>query len=166
VQTQDWQQGWLEVSISMPPLTQKQAQQWIAFLMSLRGQLNVFLWGDPLAVAPQGSGLGTPVVFGASQTGYTLTTTGWYTDALNVLLPGDWIQIGFRLYRVVSPVNSDGAGNTTISIWPPLRESPTVGAPLILSNAKGLFRLKSNVRKWSETEARYYGMQFEIKEAL
>src|SRR6266702_5839374 len=62
-QVQDWQQGWLEASVSLPPLTHAQAQAWIAFLMALRGQANVFQLGDPLAVAPQGSGAGAPTVY-------------------------------------------------------------------------------------------------------
>jgi len=37
----------------MPALTHAQAQQWIAFLLSLRGQANVFQLGDPLAVSPR-----------------------------------------------------------------------------------------------------------------
>ncbi|HEV8189437.1 MAG TPA: hypothetical protein VGP83_16910 [Pyrinomonadaceae bacterium] len=165
-QTQDWQQGWLEASISLPPLTQKQAQQWIAFLMGLRGQLNVFMWGDPLATAPAGSAAGSPLVSGDGQKGFSLATSGWTANAVGVLLPGDWLQIGQRLYRTLLAADADATGNATISIWPPLRESPVDGAPLILTNTQGLFRLKSNARKWSETEARYYGMQFEIREAL
>jgi hypothetical protein len=166
-QLQDWQQGWLEASLSMPPLTQKQAQAWIAFLLALRGQLNAFMWGDPLATAPAGSGSGSPYVNGGGQTGFTLGTTGWTANAQGVLLPGDWLQVGLRLYRTtMKNVNADASGNAVINIWPPLRESPMNGTALILTNTKGLFRLKSNVRKWSETEARYYGMQFEIREVL
>jgi hypothetical protein len=75
-QVQDWQQGWLEASVSMPPLTHVQAQAWIAFLMGLRGQANVFQLGDPLAVAPRGSGAGTPLVNGGGQTGFALAAGG------------------------------------------------------------------------------------------
>jgi hypothetical protein len=66
-QIQDWQASYLEASISMPPLTHPQARDWIAFLMSLRGQANVFQFGDPLAASPRGSALGTPRVDGAGQ---------------------------------------------------------------------------------------------------
>jgi hypothetical protein len=165
-QIQDWQQGWLEASVSMPPMTHITAQQWIAFLMSLRGQANVFQMGDPLAVAPQGSASGTPVVTGSGQTGYSLATSGWTANASGVLQPGDWLQIGYRTYRNLQTVNADVSGNATLSIWPRLRESPNDGDSLILTNTKGLWRLKSNTRKWSETEARHYGIQFDIREAI
>lgn len=166
-QVQDWQQGWIEASVSMPPLTHVQAQVWIAFMMALRGQANVFQLGDPLAVAPQGSGAGTPLVNGASQSGFSLNTKGWTHGASGVLKPGDWLQIGYRLYRVIlSAVNADGSGNATVNIWPSLRESPNDGDTIIIANTQGLWRLKNNARKWSETAARLYGLQFDIREAI
>ena len=165
-QVQDWQQGWLEASVSYPPLTHVQAQAWIAFLMGLRGQANVFQLGDPLAVAPQGSGAGTPLVNGASQSGFSLNTKGWTAGASGILKPGDWLQVGYRLYRNLGAANADGSGNATLSIWPSLRESPADGDALILNNTKGLWRLKTNARKWSETAARVYGLQIDIREAL
>src|SRR6266851_4954675 len=128
-QVQDWQQGWLEASVSYPPLTHVQAQAWIAFQMGLRGQANVFQLGDPLAVAPQGSGAGTPLVNAGSQTGFSLNTKGWTPGAAGVLLPGDWLQIGYRAYRNLTPANADGTGHATLSIWPSLRESPADGDP-------------------------------------
>jgi hypothetical protein len=165
-QVQDWQASMLAASVSMPALTHPQAQEWIAFLMALRGQANVFQFGDPLAVAPRGSGAGTPLVDGAAQKGYTLALKGWTAGAAGVLLPGDWIQIGYRLYRAIATANADGAGKLVLKIWPQLRESPGDGAAVILTNTRGLFRLQQNARKWSITASRTYGIQFEIVEAL
>ena len=51
-QVQDWQASFMEASVSLPALTNAQAQAWIAFLMALRGQANVFQLGDPLLVSP------------------------------------------------------------------------------------------------------------------
>jgi hypothetical protein len=165
-QVQDWQQGWMEASVSMPTLTHALAQTWIAFLMGLRGQANVFQLGDPLAVAPRGTAAGTPLVSGGSQTGYSLVTKGWTPGALGVLLAGDWLQVGYRIHRTLADVNADGGGNATVSIWPPLREIPADGDAITLTNTRGLWRLKTNARKWSESTARYYGIQFDIREAL
>ena len=165
-QMQDWQASWLEASVSMPALTHGQAQEWIAFLMSLRGQAKVFQLGDPLATAPRGSRLGTPLVDGAGQTGYLLATKGWTANAAGVLLPGDWIQIGYRIYRTLAIATADAAGKLVLSIWPQLRESPGDGDSITLTNTKGLWRLKANARNWSITASRMYGMQFEIREAI
>ena len=165
-QFQDWQSSYLEASVSMPPLTGKQTPAWVAFLMSLRGTLNVFQLGDPLLTAPQGSALGTPVVNGGSQTGYSLATRGWTASTAGILLPGDWIQIGYRLYRNLATLNADSSGNATAGIWPQLRESPADGTALTLNNTQGLFRLRANSRKFSMLANRMYGLQFDIREAL
>jgi hypothetical protein len=166
-QVQDWQQGWLEASVSMPPMAPLHARAWVAFLKGLRGQVNVFQLGDPLAVAPQGSGAGTPVVNGAGQKGFTLNVRGLTPGASGVLLLDDYLQVGYRLYSVtISNVDADGSGNAAINIWPPLRESPADGVAITITNTKGLFRLKTNARKWSETQARMYGIQFDCREAL
>jgi hypothetical protein len=165
-QVQDWQASFMEASVSLPALTNGQAQAWIAFLMALRGQANVFQLGDPLARSPRGSGLGAPLVDGAGQTGYAVALKGFTASAANVLLPGDWIQIGYRAYRTVAPASADGTGRLSLAIWPQLRESPNDGSVVILNNTQGLWRLAQNARKWSITAARVYGMQFEIREAI
>jgi hypothetical protein len=165
-QTQDWQAGWLEASVSMPPIQHGDAQAWAAFFMACRGMANTFLFGDPLAVAPRGTGSGTPLVNGSSQSGFSLATKGWTASASGVLLPGDWIQVGQRIYRVLVAASSDGSGHATLSIWPQLREFYMDGDAITLTNTKGVFRLKSNTRKFSITEARFYGFQFEIREAI
>jgi hypothetical protein len=145
----------------MPPMSHAAAQAWIAWLMGLRGIAGVFQIGDPLAATPQGTGAGTLIVSGADQTGRGLTISGG--TGAGCLLPGDWIQIGFRLYRNLGTY--DG-GSATLDIWPEIRESPADGAPIVTSNTVGMFCLKSNQRKWSISEARLYGIQFEIREAI
>lgn len=42
-------------SISLPPMKRQDAEAWVAFLLSLKGQVGTFLLGDPNAVNPQGS---------------------------------------------------------------------------------------------------------------
>jgi hypothetical protein len=160
-QTQVWPGSWLEASISMPPMKHATVQAWLAWLLQVQGMAGVFQLGDPLAALPTGTGAGSPVVSGAGQTGSALNTSGW--SGANSLLPGDWIQIGYRLYRNLGIV---GAGPQTLSIWPPLRESPPDATPIAVTNTVGLFRLKSNARKWSQNPNRLYGMQFDIREAI
>ena len=166
VQTYDWRASWLEASVNLPPMPDNTGRAWVAFLMALRGITNVFQLGDPLGINPLGSAAGAPVVRGGGQTGYALATSGWVPGASGVLLPGDWLQVGFRLYRNLVQVNADGVGDATLSIWPQLRESPTDGTTVVLHNTQGLWRLKSNSRKWSESDARMYGVQFDIVEAI
>lgn len=155
VQTQQWPgaEMW-SGTLTMPPLEQALADNWIAFLMELRGMTNAFQLGDPLKQTPRGTPSGTPVVNNSLNNGnlamsQALGTSGWTASATNLLLPGDYIQVGYRLYRVLDAVNADGSGNAMISIWPSLREVPTNSANVITSNTQGLFRLASNDRAYS-----------------
>ena len=165
-QIQDWQADWLEATLSYPPMDHKTAQAWFAFLMKCRGPVATFLFGDPLAADPQGTADGTPLVDGTAQTGFRLHTKGWTPNAVGVLLPGDWLQVGSRMYRAVTQVDANGTGNAVINIYPRLRESPGDNNDIILHNTQGAFRLKSNVQKVSVSEMRFYGLQLEIVEVL
>jgi hypothetical protein len=170
VQAQQWPgKDLLSGTMTLPPLKQGDADVWIAFLMELRGMMNAFQIGDPLKASPRGAPSGTPLI-DSSQTGgnaamsQSLTTKGWTASKTNLLLPGDWIQIGYRMHRVLGAVNSDASGNATISIWPSLREVPTDGGAVITSNAKGLFRLAKNQRGWSADYTKLSSISFPIQE--
>ena len=153
-QTQDWQQSILRASVSYPPMSIAQAIPWVVFLMALRGIENVFMIGDPQNLGPQNPAAVPGTVTGSGQTGYSLNTS-----SAN-LTPGDWIQIGQRLYRVLSVAGG------VLGIWPPIRESPADGTALIINNTQGLFRLTKNDRGYTVNAQHSYSFTFEIEEAL
>lgn len=130
VQAQKWLGAdMLSGTMTLPPLTQVEADDWIAFLMQLRGMANAFQIGDPLQPNARGSGAGAPVVDNTVPGGNAagsefLGTQGWTANATGVLLRGDWIQVGYRRYRVMDDVNADGSGKAIFEIWPVLREVP------------------------------------------
>ena len=132
-------------SITLPVMERADAEEWQSFILQLNGQFGTFLLGPWSAGdAPRGVATGTPLVNGASQTGQELITDGWTTGVTGILLAGDWIQIGQRLYKVMVDVDSDGSGNATLDIWPRLRESPADNDTIITADPLGLFRLNSN----------------------
>lgn len=114
--------------------------------------VNVF----PHTVGPLG---GTPLVNGASQTGSSLVTNGWTAAAANRLKKGDVFTIAgvfavnpqnyrsttqLQQFVVTNDVNSDGSGNATIPIYPPIitsgayqtvTASPNNGAALTVVGA-------------------------------
>ena len=172
-QVQDWQAGYWQGSVTMPPMAFAAAQAWVAFLLQLRGQANVFQMGFPDGVRPRGSTIGTNVVSDSSkiantaaQTGYSVQTRGWTPLGTGLLLPGDWLQIGYRLYRNLDPVNADSSGRATLNLWPALREPIGDGTALTFLNTVGIWRLASNTRAWSVSEGMVYGFQFDIREAI
>jgi hypothetical protein len=152
-------------TITLPPLTQCEADEWIAFLGELRGMANCFFLGDPLKRIPNGTASGAPVVDGTNMAGgSTLNTRGWTANTFRLLLPNDGIQVGNRLHKVVDSVNSDANGKAAISVWPSLREQPNDGQLVIVNNPQGLFRLASNKRTWSYSPSQLTSISFQIQE--
>ena len=160
-------------SISLPPMKRVDAEYWVAFLLSLKGQIGTFLLGDPNCVTAQGSASttpGTPLVNGAGQTGDTLIIDGLPVSTTGYLLPGDYIQLGSstttQFYKVLTQVNTGVSGGATLDLWPNLRSSPADNATIIVANTKGRFRLKDNVTQWGINEISSYGITFDCVEAL
>lgn len=165
-QIQNWQAGLFKAVVTLPPLSIAQAGAWEAFLDQAQGQNAVFFIGDNLRSTPQGSAEGTGVTAGFNAAPYTLTTTGWTGNQPTLLMPGDWVQVGNRLYRCLDAVASDGAGNASFAIWPNLRENPAAGTPVVTTNAQGLFRMDSNTLRSSESYNRTVSLSFSIREAI
>ena len=165
-------QRW-EAELTIPPLRRESAEEWLSFLMRLRGRFGTFLLGDPLGATPRGSAAtapGTPRVNGADQTGDELVIDGIPTSGDDYLKAGDYIQLGSaataRLYKVLEDVAIDGSGGATLNIWPALRSSPSDDATVTVSNAKGVFRLASNETDWDANQLGIYGATFACSEAL
>lgn len=165
-QTQNWQSGWRLATVTMPPMTLAQSGAWIAFLEQAQGQQAIFYFGDGLNAAPMGTAAGNGVIRGIFQQPYLLTTGGWDPNQPNLLMVGDLLQIGYRLYRCVENASADGAGNAAIAIWPQMREQPPIGTAIVTTNAQGIFRLASNQRTWNASYLRTIGMSFGIREAI
>jgi hypothetical protein len=169
-QAQQWPGAdmWMGTA-TLPPLTQCQADEWISFLMECRGMANAFQLGDPMKTKPRGLAKGEPVVdmstagtnFAGAQ---VLYTRGWAANTFGQLLPGDYLQVGYRLHRVLDRVNSDANGKAQISVWPSLREVPTDGEQVVLNKPVGLFRLAKNQRTWSSDETLLTALSFPIQE--
>jgi hypothetical protein len=126
-------------------MTRNEAEEFNAFLISLMGQKGTFYLGDPLAEQPRGVASGSPLVKGATQTGNELLTDGWDTSVTGILLAGDYIQIGQRLYKLLEDADSDGSGNATLQIFPRLAESPADNETIITDSCVGIFRLTDNI---------------------
>lgn len=143
-----------------------QTQDWIGWLLSLNGTENTFLLRDVLRRTPTGTGGGTPLVNGASQTGNTLITDGWNNSEL-VLKRGDMFEISSRHYIITQDVNSDGSGNATLDFYPRLRTLPANNAPLNLTDAKGTYRLLEDENIFLAMDERKLGqISFSAVEAL
>ena len=162
-----------QANINIPAVKRDDAEYWNSFLLRLRGRFGTFLLGDPNAATPRGSASttpGTPRVQGASQTGNELDIDGLPLSETGYLKAGDYIQLGSgstsRLYKVLQDVNTDGTGQATLNLWPDLRSSPADNAVVVVSSAKGVFRLDSNEASWTINNAGIYSISFGAMEAL
>ncbi|MEI4485594.1 hypothetical protein V8J36_05285 [Frigidibacter sp. MR17.14] len=132
-------QRW-EADIELPRLTRVDAQQWAAWMTSLRGMVGTFLLGDP-AIIKRGTAT-SAVVSGVSGTGeLSVAMSG-------SLLAGDHIQIGAGAGARLHQVLADQGGDGTLQVWPYLRRT-VEGEALILTSPKGVFRLSSNLVEWT-----------------
>lgn len=145
-------------SISLPPMKRQDAEPWVAFLLSLYGQVGTFLLSDPNCPAPRGTATSATITGLANTTSPTITMTG-------TLLAGDYISVGTGVNTRLHKVVQDRSGSGTLEIWPALREAYT-GAAVDLTEAKGRFRLKENITQWNINEISSYGITFDCVEAL
>lgn len=153
--------------IVLPVMKKENADKWTSFILSLKGRYGTFYLYDPLAQTPAGSAIGSPLVDGANQLGYELLTNGWGADEEGLLLPGDKIQIGVRLYQVLNQVDSNSSGEATLDIWPNLRESPADEALIITERPQGIFRLAEEEFQISQfNEAHIFDISFKCVEAI
>ena len=147
-----------EADISLPPMKRADAEQWIAFLMSLRGQFGTFLLHDPSATSVRGTATAADITGSVGDRSVTVEMTG-------TLKAGDYFSLGTgtstRLYKVLQ----DQSGNGTLEIWPALRDAAST-ATADLTSASGTFRLASNEQSWSVSEASIYGITFGAFEAI
>lgn len=89
---------------------------------------------------------------------------GWAPLLNGVLLPGDHVQVGYRLHQVLDVVNSDASGLAAVTVWPSLREAPADGLAVITESPQGIFRLATNKRTWSKDMTRLTRLSFQAME--
>ena len=155
-------------TFTLPPLSKADAGAWIAFLTKLRGQAHSFFAFDPARKTPQGSVGGTPLVNGASQTGNTLITDGWSNSTL-VLKAGDYITVAGTqnaLYMVTADATTNGSGQVTLTIEPPIRNSPENNAGITTTNPSCVMRLTGGDVTWNIDTAERFGITFSGEESL
>lgn len=118
--------------------------------------------------APLGAGGGTPLVAGASQSGSSLAVDGATATVTNWKRAGDVFTIAGldQLFRVLADANSDGGGNVTLSINPPILagSSPADNAALTLTGC--LLRAKVIDYDLAPSEAdEFVSLQVRFREA-
>jgi hypothetical protein len=152
-----------QADITLPAMSAENAEQWVAFLLALRGRFGTFLLGDPSRTSLRGTATSCTITGSAGD-----NTVSAVVPIHERLVAGDYIQLGSgansTLHKVL--VDYTGTGSAAdLEIWPALRVARSA-ATATLSNTKGVFRLSSNEQSWSINEARIYGITFAAREAI
>ena len=161
-----------QADITLPAMKRSDAEQWVAWLISLKGQLGTFYLGDPLATTPLGSARNSDgiLVDGAVSSGDTIDIDGAPTSQTDYLKAGDYLQIGTgtsrQLFKVLADVDTDGTGSATVDVWPNVRTTIADNASVTVESTQGIFRLASNEQAYSINEASIYGISFGAIEAI
>jgi hypothetical protein len=162
----------LQAEISLPPMTRTDAERWLAWLISLKGQVGTFYLGDPLASTPMGSARNadTIQVNGALSSGDVIDIDGAPVNQTDYLKAGDYMQVGSgssrQLFKVLADVSTDSSGQASVDVWPNVRTSIANNSAVTVESTKGLFRLSGNEQSWNINEASIYGINFSAMEAL
>lgn len=169
-QVQEHQGVAWEIAGTLEILNRDQAEEYNAFIASLKGRLGTFLLTPAGSGTARGIATGTPLVNGGSQTGNTLITDGWTAGQTGILKAGDYIQLGTgatsTLHRVLADVNSDGSGNATFDLAPKIITAPADNAAIVVSNPKGLFRMKENMLPVDIRPPNQHSIRFSARQAL
>lgn len=161
-----------QADVTLPSMKREDAERWVAWLISLKGQLGTFYLGDPAATTPLGSARDTDTILvdGAVSSGDTIAIDSAPASQTDYLKAGDYMEIGTgvnrQLFKVLNDVDTDGAGSATVDVWPNVRTSIADDAAVTVQSAQGIFRLASNEQSFSINEASIYGITFGAIEAV
>lgn len=147
-----------QADITLPPMRRSDAEQWIAWLVSLRGQLGTFLLGDNISCNARGTATSATISGSAGDNSVTVAMTG-------TLLAGDYFQLGGGSSATLHKVLQDQDGDGTLEIWPAIRSDQTTSSAT-LSGAQGVFMLSTNEQSWSISNAAVYGISFTAMERI
>ncbi len=129
----------------------------IGTIAALRGQdnrLRVSVFDNP----KRGDYGGTPLVDGASQTGFALNIKGAPPAITNWIRKGDYFSVEVNgeheLKMAIADATSDGGGLVVLSFTPRLRAAPADDAVIfvedgVLAKPQGIFVLASADTGWS-----------------
>ncbi len=155
------------LSAKFPPMTRAEFAPIFAFIVKQRGAFETFTVQPPTLKDAQGSGAGTPLVNGASQTGRSVVTDGWSAGA-TVLKAGDFLKFAghSKIYMLTADATSDGGGNVTLAIEPGLIESPAENEAITTSGVAFTVALKGEVQEFALGTSGLYAYELDMEEAF
>lgn len=155
-------------NLSYPPsLSRDQFMPIMGFLMAQQGRFESFTFVSEDLKTPRGDAAGTPLVNGASQTGLSLITNGWTNNVLQMKVGDIFTLAGHaKVYMVTADGTSNGTGDLTLSISPPLLESPSDSEALLVSGVAFTMQLETDKFSYNVTGPTLYKMGIRMIEVI
>lgn len=157
-------------TVQLPPMKREDAVAWQVFFMQLHGRLGTFKLGDPDAKTIRGGLNSITNVNGVHSVGAYSVTIENATPSTLIFKVGDYIQFGSgatqKLHMVTADCTSNGTGQATVEIEPPLKSALADDSSIIYTNAQAIMRMDSNDLTWNADKVSLYGISFSCSEAL
>jgi hypothetical protein len=158
VQVYDWGGKRWTLTASLGVMNERDAKAWRAFFLQLNGRAGTFYLGDSAHGEPLGAALGSPVL--SSFTTESAILTGLAPSVVEQFAPGDWLQIGDRLYAVTEKADSDATGACVVKLWPSIPVGTGTGSAVVTRGAVGEFRLTDFPEQASRLDKLQSGFEF------
>ena len=159
-----------QTTVTLPPMNRADAGAWQSFFMQLNGRFGTFLLGDPDGKTIQGSASTVISVNGDHSIGAFDVVVDGCTASSIEFKKGDYVQFGSgassKLHMIVADITSDGSGNATLQIEPPLKTALSDDDVVTYSNTKAVMRMDSNELGWNANNVSLYGISFSCTESL
>jgi hypothetical protein len=152
-------------AFSLGALDAQDAALMRAFMAKLRGQSGRFYFWNMARPTPRGIATGSPIINGASQTGSTLSTSGWTPSTAGILKAGDFFSVNNELKIVVEDATSNASGVATLTFEPPLRYSPSNGQAITTNKPTTIFKMDEDSARQITTAPLLDAISFAMTEA-
>jgi hypothetical protein len=154
--------------VNFPPMNRSEFAPVYAFCIAQRGQFETFTFVPPVVSDPQGTATGTPLVNGAQSAGdNTIVTDGW-SNSITCLKAGDFVKFAGhnKVYMVTADATSDGSGNSTLTIEPPLLADVADDESITVADVPFTVALVSDMQEFAAGPPNLYEFSLQLIEVI
>ncbi len=154
--------------VNFPPMTRSEFAPVYAFCVAQRGQFETFTFVPPVVSDPQGTATGTPLSNGPHVAGDTTIVTDGWSNSITCLKAGDFLKFSGhnKVYMVISDATSDGSGNSTLTIEPPLLASVADNEAITVSDVPFTVALVSDTQEFAAGAPNIYEFSLQMIEVI
>ena len=153
-------------SCEYPPMIRAEFMPIYAFLAKQRGESFQVVF--PELATPRGVGTGSPEIVGAHTVGDdTIQVRGFPQSQSGILLSGDVLKFGHsKVYMLTEDCDSDGSGEASLKIEPPLMQSLVDAELVVVNNVPFTMIIDNDVQEYKTRNPSIYRFSIDLVESL